>query len=262
MSEPLRDCLDFAIETAYEAGILTLGYFGKPVRPEVKADNSPVTFADRRAEELIRARIEKRYPGHAIVGEEYGVTEAGGESHRWFIDPLDGTAHFVSASPYFSVLMGLEIYGRVELGVAYYPALDELLAAASGEGCWWNGNRAHVSAVSDLGRAQVVYGDDADFQSLGRAEEWGRISRAVKSIRGWGNGYGYLLVATGRADAMFDPNMAPWDCGPFPPIFSEAGGFFGDWQGNPTIYGGEALATSHALLPDILSLVSGQKGGN
>jgi myo-inositol-1(or 4)-monophosphatase len=262
MSESLRQYLDFAVETAYQAGKLTLGYFQTGVRPDVKADDTPVTVADRRAEQLVRGRIEKRFPGHAIVGEEFGVKESGGESHRWFIDPIDGTATFVSGAPYFSVLIGLEIEGRVEVGVAYYPALDQMLAAASGEGCWWNGRRAHVSAVSNMAEAVVAYSDDADFGAHGRAEAWDRISRATKSSRDWGDGYGYLLVATGRAEVNLDPFMDAWDCGPFPPILREAGGFFGDWQGNVTIYGGEAMATTHTLLPELLALIRGPDDGD
>lgn len=257
MSESLRRCLDFATETAYLAGRLTLGYFQTGVRPDLKADDTPVTIADRRAEELVRHRIEKRYPRHAIVGEEYGTKEADGTSHCWFIDPIDGTKSFLRGVPLYAVLIGLEIEGSIEVGVAYFPALDEMIAAASGEGCWWNGRRAHVSDVPALSQALVTFTDVAGFARYGRSEAWERIKQATYYRAGWGDAYGHLLVATGRAELMLDPIMNAWDCAPFPPILREAGGYFGDWQGNPTIYGNEALATTQVLLPEVLKLIRG-----
>ena len=259
MSESLPKYLDFAAETAYLAGRLTLGYFQTGVRPDVKADDTPVTIADRRAEELVRHRIEKRYPRHAIVGEEYGTKEVGGASHRWFVDPIDGTKSFVRGVPLYAVLIGLEIEGSVKVGVAYFPALDEMIAAASGEGCWWNGRRAHVSDVSTLQQALVTFSDVASFARYGRSEAWERIKQTTYYRAGWGDAYGHLLVATGRAELMLDPIMNAWDCAPFPPILREAGGYFGDWQGNPTIHGNEALATTQVLLPEVLKLIRGEK---
>ena len=255
MSEPFRDYLDFAIETAYVAGRLTLGYFQTGVRPDLKADDTPVTIADRQSEELIRRRIEKRYPRHAIVGEEYGVKENEAASHCWYIDPIDGTKSFLCGVPLYAVLIGLEIEGAVDVGVAYFPALDEMLAAASGEGCWWNGRRAYVSDVAALKQAMVTCSDPATFAKYGRSAEWERFKQTAYCCRGWGDAYGYLLVATGRAEVMLDPIMSSWDCGPFPPILQEAGGYFGDWQGNPTIHGDEGMATTQVLLGQVLALI-------
>ena len=157
MPESLRSYLDFAIETAYLAGRLTLGYFQTDIRPDFKADDSPVTIADKRAEELIRARIEKQFPQHAIVGEEFGLKETVGATHRWIIDPIDGTKAFSRGVPLYGVLLGLEIEGKVQVGVAYAPAMNDLVAAATGEGCWWNGRRAHVSNVATLSRATIAH---------------------------------------------------------------------------------------------------------
>ena len=257
MSESLHDYLEFAIETAYLAGKLTLGYFQTGVRPDFKADDTPVTVADRKAEEVVRSRIEERYPRHAIVGEEYGMTEIEGASHRWFVDPIDGTKAFTRGVPLYAVLIGLEIEGTVDVGVAYFPALDEMIAAARDDGCWWNGRRARVSSVPRLARGVVAFSDAASFASYGRSAAWERIKQATYHRAGLGDAYGYLLVATGRAELMLDPIMSVWDCGPFPPILEEAGGYFGDWQGNPTIHGGEAMATTQQLLPEVLSLILG-----
>jgi len=265
-TQNLRKYMEFAAETAYLAGRLTLGYFGTGVRPDFKTDDTPVTVADRLAEQLIRGRIEQAYPHHAIVGEEFGVSEGAGvsaagasvgTSHRWFIDPIDGTKSFMRGVPLYGVLLGLEIDGRVEVGAAYYPGTDELLTAATGEGCWWNGRRARVSPAADLSRAYVSTTDLGGMIAHGRAAEWERIARRAYVRVGWSDAYGYLLVATGRIEIMLDPAMHPWDAGPFPPIFREAGGYYGDWSGNETIYGNEGLATTQALLPEVLALIRG-----
>lgn len=257
MPGALREYLDFAVETAYLAGRLTLGYFQTGIRHDLKADQTPITVADRQSEQLIRRRIERRYPGHAIVGEEYGLKEAEGSHHRWLVDPIDGTKSFVRGVPLYAVLIGLEIEGIVEVGVAYFPALDDMIAAATGEGCWWNGRRAHVSTVSTLERAVVSFTDVATFEEAGRAEAWTRIQRATYYRAGWGDAYGHSLVATGRAELMLDPIMNPWDCAPFPPILAEAGGYFGDWQGKTTIHASEAMSTTQGLLPEVLALIQG-----
>ncbi|MEA3336955.1 MAG: inositol monophosphatase family protein [Chloroflexota bacterium] len=253
----LQSYLDFATETAYLAGKLTLGHFQAGVRPDFKADDSPVTIADREAEALIRSRIEERYPGHAIIGEEFGVKEADGAAFRWFIDPIDGTKSFIRGVPLYAVLIGLEIEATVEVGVAYFPALDDMVYAASGLGCWWNGRRARVSRLDSLDRAFSAFSDVGSFAQYGRQDEWQRLSNTVYVRAGWGDAYGHSLVATGRVELMLDPIMNAWDCGPFPPILREAGGYFGDWQGNETIYADEGLSTTQALLPQVLDLIEG-----
>lgn len=256
MSTSLRNYLDFAIETAFLAGRLTLGYFQTDLRPDYKSDNTPVTLADRQAEELIRARIEKQFPTHAIVGEEFGATNSAHATHRWIIDPIDGTKSFARGVPLYAVLLGLEIEGKVEVGVAYCPAMNDLVAAATGEGCWWNGRRAHVSPVTELKNAYLLHADAGNFDKHQRAGEFARLRAATYARAGGGDAYGYMLVATGRAEVMLDPIMSVWDNGPFPPILREAGGYFGDWQGNATIYGNEALATTQVLLPEVLRVIS------
>ena len=257
MTESLRDYLDFATEVAWQAGQLTLGYFQTGIRPEFKADDSPVTVADQGAERLIRSRLEARFPGHAIIGEEYGAEGAEGKSHRWIIDPIDGTRAFVRGVPMYAVLIGLEIEGECRVGVAHFPALNEMIAGATGEGCWWNNRRARVSQVERLKDGILAHSDAGNFQIYGRAGAWERLKQAAGFRAGWSDAYGYFLVATGRVEAMVDPVMNPWDCAPFIPILQEAGGYCGDWQGNPTIYAGELLGTNQAVLPEVLRLING-----
>ena len=256
MIQTLQTYLDFAIQTAREAGQITLKYYQKGIQPEWKPDASPVTIADKETEQFIRSRIEKRFPGHAILGEEFGESAAQ-DTYRWIIDPIDGTRSFVRGVPLYGVLIGLEIEGRSQVGVAQFPALGETLWAARGSGCWWDGQPARVSQVTRLDRALVTHTDTTVFAQRGKGPAWERLQQAAQYRAGWGDCYGYLLVATGRADVMLDPIMSPWDCGPFPVIFEEAGGYFGDWQGNVTMFAGEALATNQALLPEVLRTLKG-----
>ncbi len=256
MSEHLRPYLDFAIETAWQAGKLTLGYYQQHnLRTEWKADDSPVTIADRLAEELIRDRIGSAFPDHTIVGEEFGSQPPDDASRRWYVDPIDGTRAFVRGVPLYAVLLGLEIDGRCDVGVAYFPALREMLAAATGLGCRWNGRPARVSDAASLDAGIVIHANVAAFRQYGRADAFHRLTHAAGFCAGWADAYAYLLVATGRAEVALDPVMHAWDCAPFPPILREAGGYFGDWSGTETIHGGEALATTQSLLPEVLRLV-------
>jgi len=257
LTNSLQSYLDFITETAFLAGRLTLGYYQSGVHTDFKMDHSPVTIADRQAEELIRKRIETVYPDHAILGEEYGASRTGA-SHVWYIDPIDGTKSFIHGVPLYSVLIGLEIEGEVQVGVAYFPALDEMIWAATGLGCWWNGRRAHVSPVDNLEQAVFTTTSAFGFEKHGYRDVFDRLARRCFFQTGWGDAYGYMLVATGRAEIMMDPIMNVWDCGPFPPIFAEAGGYFGDWQGKPGAHSGQALATTPALLPQALKVIQGE----
>ena len=173
------------------------------------------------------------------------------------MDPIDGTKSFVRGVPLYGVLIGLEIEGVCEVGAAYFPAIDEMVCAATGEGCYRNGRRASVSTTGSLPQGMACHAEAASFEEHGRSEAWQRIRSSAGGTRGWSDAYGHALVATGRVELMLDPIMNPWDCGPFPPILREAGGYFGDWSGNETIYSGEAMSTTRSLLPEVLSLIEG-----
>lgn len=259
MTDSLAEYLDFVAETAYLAGRATLEHFQTEIAIERKADQTPVTVADREAERLIRARIEHAFPEHAIVGEEFGTSGSDDALRRWFIDPIDGTKAFVAGIPSYSVLIGLEIDGRIDVGAAYFPGLDELVVAATGEGCWWNGTPAQVSAKPSLAEGILTFTDVNTFAEFGRANEWKRLTKRAYHRVGWGDAYGHCLVATGRAEVMLDPVMTAWDAGPLPVILREAGGYFGDWQGNETIHADEGLSTTQTLLPEVLSVIRGDE---
>ncbi|MGQ9501996.1 MAG: histidinol-phosphatase [Anaerolineae bacterium] len=251
----LRTLLDFAMDVAWQAGQLTLAYFQTDVDVEWKGDNSPVTVADRGAEKLMRRLIEKRFPSHAIIGEEFG--EATRDSkYRWIIDPIDGTRSFVRGVPLYGVLVGLEIDGDAVLGVVYFPALREMVAAARGEGCRWNGRLVHVSNTVSLDQALLLYTDAFDFVKYGYAQVWERLQTATHTQRSWGDCYGHCLVATGRAEVMLDPVLSVWDAAPLLPILQEAGGTFTDWSGTPTIYGANGMSTNGLVFEPILQILS------
>jgi myo-inositol-1(or 4)-monophosphatase len=248
------DYLDFALDAAWRAGRLALGHYQTGVAVQRKADDTPVTLADRGAEELLRRLIGERFPGHSVVGEEHGVTERDSD-HRWIIDPIDGTQSFIRGVPLWGVLLGLEIAGEMVVGVVNLPALDELIGAALGAGCRWNGRAARASSVGRLGDGLLCY---TDVSSLERHPSgcWPRLRAATKLQRGWSDCYGYVLVATGRAEAMVDAIVSPWDVAPLPPILRECGGRFSDWDGRMVIDGGNAVASNahvHEQLLDVLN---------
>lgn len=255
MEQPaVRDLLEFALEAAHAAGRLTLGYFQAGTVHESKADESPVTIADRSAEQLLRERIAARYPAHTIIGEEYGE-RAGDPQARWILDPIDGTVSFVHGVPIYSVLVGFEWRGDMLIGVIHMPALSETVYAARGTGCHWNGRRARVSQTATMAGAMVLTGGGKYFERNGRDAEFDRLRRAGKQHRSWCDAYGYALVATGRADAIADPAMALWDIAPLVPCIEEAGGRITDWQGRATHLAREAAATNGRLHDELLGLL-------
>ena len=252
----LQPYLEFATSLAYQAGKITLRYFNTGVKTELKENNDPVTIADREAEAFVRTEISRKFPDHAIVGEEYGETERNGNPFRWIIDPIDGTISFIRGVPLYGVLIGLEIEGEVKVGAAYFPPLDEMLCAADSAGCWWNGRRARVSTVSSLADACVV---SSDFQHLSAKmpDVVERFAKEKALMRTWADAYGYLLVATGRAEVALDPRLDVYDCGPYPVIFREAGGFFGSWSGEVGHTHGEGIACNAVIKPKVMELMRG-----
>ena len=252
MSIPdLATLLDVATQVAWAGGRRTLAYFQNDVRTEQKADGSPVTVADREAEQVMRDLIRARFPDHQIVGEEHGVV-GGSAPVRWILDPIDGTRTFVRGVPLYGTLVGVEVEGEPAVGVIYMPALDELVAAARGLGCRWNGRPCRVSDRKDAGSALLVATDlDAVRRRVG-PERAAALADRVDMQRTWGDCYAYLLVATGRADVAMDAVMAIWDCAALMPIIEEAGGRFTAWSGARTIEGGDAIASNGHLHDEVL----------
>ena len=244
-----------AAELARITGTVALRHYRTNLTVETKADGSPVTVADRAAETAARAWVGSRFPQDGILGEELGE-ERPGAPRRWIIDPIDGTKAFVRGTPLWGSLVALCEAERVLAGAAYFPAVDELVAAAPGAGCWWNGSRCRVSSVRSLADATVLTTDERFTENPERAAGFRALARAASVSRTWGDCFGYLLVATGRAEVMCDGTMSVWDAAALQPIIEEAGGVFTDWLGAPTVFGGSAIATNRLLADEVRAMLA------
>lgn len=253
MPRPSLDgLLDFALDAARQAGLLTLRYFRKGVAVERKADSSPLTIADKEAEQLLRRLAAEAWPEFGIIGEEYGKEKAS-SPYTWVFDPIDGTKSFVAGVPLYANLLAVMENDVPVVGVAHFPALDETVWAARGRGCFWNGRPARVSTVSRLEDAVLLTsGLDAFGPKRGA---WNRLVDATYVQRTWGDAYGYALVATGRAEVMVDPVMELWDAAPLQVILEEAGGRLTDWNGVATVHHREAIGTNTALFDSVMATV-------
>ncbi len=256
MNDELEQLCLFAVKLARGAGDITLKYFRKRPETSTKTDGSYVTIADREAEAYLRREIAERFPDDGIVGEEEGESP-GRSGRRWIVDPIDGTFAFVHGVPFYGVLIGLEIDGQAVVGAINIPALDEIVCAAKGSGCFLNGEPARVSNTARLEDALLLSTDfmACERYGFGRAAEL--LQSRAKTSRTWGDCYGYVLVATGRADVMLDPVMNLWDCAALAPIVEEAGGTFTDWRGARRVDGGNSIATNGLLFDEVMSLVAG-----
>jgi histidinol-phosphatase len=252
----MRDLLDFAVEVAWRAGRVTLAHYQTGITAKNKADESPVTVADREAERLARELIETRFPTDGIVGEEFGSVREGAD-RRWILDPIDGTRTYIRGVPLWGVLVAMEQEGQPEIGVMHFPALGETVYAARGLGCWWDGRRALVSDVTSLDDALVLTTDVQSVDMHGMRAGWDRLRSRASVSRTWGDCYGYALVATGRAEAMLDPVLSQWDMAALGPIMDEAGGVFTDAHGESRYPADSALATNTALAREIRELLNG-----
>jgi histidinol-phosphatase len=249
--------LDEAVALLRHAGAVTLRWFRAEEQGlEWKADGTPVTAADKAAERFLREELAVRHPDDGVLGEEEAPT-AGTSGRRWILDPVDGTKAFSRGVPTFSNLLALEDQHGIALGVINLPGLGETVFAGRGLGCWTltaAGERvpARVSARTELaGGVVTTSGYDA-----WTAAALAAVHGSGASLRTWGDGWGYALVATGRVEAMVDPQAAPYDLGPAPVIIGEAGGRFTDLTGVERIDGGHGIATNGVLHEELLALLA------
>jgi len=251
--------MEAAEAVARVAGAVALGYYRAGVRVETKGDGTPVSVADRKAEEAARGWLEARFPGDGILGEELGTTRPAAR-RRWLLDPIDGTRTFVRRVPLWGTLVALAEGEEVLAGAAFFPAVEELLVAGRGAGCFWNGAPAAVSSTARLEEATVLATDERFGGNVEQRTRWSRLADGAALVRTWGDCYGYLLVATGRAEAMVDGLMAPWDAAALQPIIEEAGGVFTDWSGRRSAFGGSTIATNARLDTAVRGLLVGGRG--
>jgi histidinol phosphatase-like enzyme (inositol monophosphatase family) len=250
VSDPdLAELLRIAREASRLAGETIMPLYEAGLTVELKEDRTPVTLADQRAEAVMREFLGKECPGHGILGEEFGVSEGDGH-HRWILDPIDGTKSFIHHVPLFGTLVALERDGQPVVGVIACHAVGETAYAARGLGAFVNTVPARVSAVEELADSTVLLTSFARLATTKR-QAFERLVESAGLLRTWGDCYGYLSVATGRAEAMLDPEMNIWDAAALYPVLTEAGGRMTTWTGEDGV-GDSVVAsngrTHHGLL--------------
>ena len=244
----------FVRELAAESGALIKRYFRSPgLTVDIKDDATPVTDADRGAEELLRKRILARFPDHGIMAEEFG-TERGDAEWVWALDPIDGTKSFVSGVPLFGTLIALLHHGQPVLGAIHQPILDEL-CLGDGTTTTLNDRPVRVRTTTRLQDAVVLASDTTTAARHQSAAGWERLVASARWVRTWGDCYGYLLVAAGRAEVMTDAIVNDWDTAAVQRCIVEAGGIFTDWDGNETAFGGSAIATNAGVAAEARALL-------
>ncbi|HMH51311.1 MAG TPA: inositol monophosphatase family protein [Candidatus Acidoferrum sp.] len=249
----LDRALAAAVDAARAAGKIALGYYHGGFEITIKPDLTPVTQADREAEQAIVGILREAFPDVGVLGEEFGAQ--GPRERRFIIDPIDGTKNFVRRIPIWATLIALEDDGEVVAGVIHNPATGEMYTARRGGGAQLNGVPVHVSDVADLGAAYLIH---AGLDILRRGPNWEGFLRLVDASgrqRGFGDYIGYGFVADGRSEIYAEADLKPWDLAPCKIVVEEAGGRFTDFDGRPTIYTGTALATNGRLHDAALSLL-------
>jgi len=254
--------LHTALGWADEADGLALRAFQSELEVATKDDGSFVTDADRAIESLLRERIGATFPGHGIVGEEFG-TDTSSSSVRWYVDPIDGTHNFMRGIPLFGVLIAAERDGELQLGILSAPALGQRWFARRGGGAWSMGGpagasarRLGVSTVETVDRAQILFRSVTDMRASRVAAGYERLLGMIWRERGFGDFWGYALVADGAAEAMMEQDLGPWDLAAPWVVVEESGGRITDFDGRRSFERGEGLATNghlHEALLDILS---------
>ena len=232
---------------------MALSYFRTGVAVERKPDRSPVTVADREAEQRVIEVLRRSYPEHGILGEEFG--ERGGAGARWIVDPIDGTKSFIRGIPFFATLVALEEEGEVTTAAIFAPALDDLLYAQKGHGAFDRNGPLRVSEVRELAASMLVFGGPGVLRKAGY---WGAYERLIEGSarqRGYGDYFGYTFIARGQAEATIDVDLKPWDLAALKIVIEEAGGRFTDFKGNATIYGGSAIASNGLVHEQVLGIV-------
>jgi myo-inositol-1(or 4)-monophosphatase len=246
---------DFLLELAAASGDFIRPFFASPdLVVETKSDETPVTLADRGAEDLMRKMIRHRFPGHGILGEELGAENTGAE-FVWVLDPIDGTRAFAAATPLFGTLIALLHQGRPVLGAIHQPILHQLVVG-DGTRTTLNGRTVRVRATPALADATLLCSDVLSPAQHQDGEAFAALSRRVKQLRTWGDCFGYLLVATGWADIMCDPVMNPWDIAALIPVIRGAGGVITDWQGRDPVDATSIVAAIPGLHAQVIAALN------
>lgn len=255
MNPEWRSRYEKAMEVAHQAGRFALGHFDCDVAVEWKNDSSPVTLADRGAEEILRKGLLGAFPGDGFLGEESGATP-GSSGYRWIIDPVDGTRSFVRGVPIWATLVGLEYKGELIAGVTYLPAMNQTYRALRGDGAFRDNRSIHVSQIADLKKAHLFYSSISWFVKAGRERQFLKLAAQTECQRGFGDFYGFVLVAQGGGDIMVEHGVHAWDLGALIPIVEEAGGKMTAWDGKVDIERPDVLASNGLLHEAALAIMN------
>lgn len=246
---------EFARHLSLMSGAVIRQYFRTEISVDKKKDLSPVTIADKKAEELMREEIMKNFPEHGIIGEELGIHNKDAE-YKWVLDPIDGTKSFICGTVVFGTLIALMKNERPVLGVFNQPVLNEFLIGDN-ESCSLNGEDVHVKPAGDLSEAVLLTTDHLNVEKYQDIEKFNKLTKSVKLYRNWGDCYGYYLLTTGFADIMIDPVMSIWDLMALVPIVKGAGGVITDYKGNDAVTGSSVIASSSdAIHKAVLKILS------
>ncbi|MGH2808802.1 MAG: inositol monophosphatase family protein [Actinomycetota bacterium] len=253
--------LGFAREVAELGGRIAMSHFGTKPHREQKEDGTWVTEADWAAEAQIRLRIARTWPDHNILGEEEGLTSAGGGeptegAPTWIVDPIDGTHNYMAGIPIWATLVALRIDGANVVGVAHAPALGETYYAAEGAGAFMNGEPIAVDPIDDLSKATVSYGGLDGFVDAGLKDFHDELVTRAWRTRGFGDFWGHMLVARGAAHVMVESELSTWDVAALDPIVTEAGGRLSHIDGSAWNEWGSTLTTNGALHDEVVELLS------
>jgi histidinol-phosphatase len=256
MNPQWRTRYDAAVTAAQKAGQHALRYYDGNVAVEWKLNQSPVTIADREAEQLLRTTLLAAFPEDGFLGEEFGE-QPGTSGFRWIIDPIDGTRSFVRGVPLWATLVGLEYQGEQIAGVVEVPVLGHTYRALRGDGCYRNERRLRVSDVSSLADSVLFYSSPSWFVQVGCERMYLDLAARTQRQRGFGDFYGFVLLAQGSGEIMVDYGVHIWDVAALRPIIEEAGGRFTDWDGTPTVERPDVLATNGRLHDEVLKVLRG-----
>ncbi|NLO23483.1 MAG: histidinol-phosphatase [Fibrobacter sp.] len=234
----IKELLAIAKEAARIAQVEILKHYQSSFTVEWKADQTPVTIADQKAEALIREYLKQQTPLAGFIGEEFGI-ENPEAAYQWIVDPIDGTKSFIHGVPLFGTLIALYKKGVPLVSLISLPALNSVLWASKGAGTYLDGQRVQLSTQHQLQDALVLSGTINTIENLGYGEAFKKIRTQARLYRGWGDCYGYYLAASGRADLMFDPVVSLWDIAPLPLLFQEAGGVFSTLSGEKELFDSE-----------------------
>lgn len=256
MNPDWRSRYEAAVQAAQQAGRLALRYFDADLAVEWKQDQSPVTIADREAEALLRTQLLATFPNDGFLGEESG-DHPGSSGFRWIIDPIDGTRSFVRGVPIWATMVGLEYKGEAIGGVIELPALGLTYRAMRGDGAYRGERRIRVSDVDRLSESHLYYSSISWFVQAGYEKAFLNLAAQTQRQRGFGDFYGFVLVAQGSGELMIEYGVHVWDVAAVKPIIEEAGGRFSDWDGNPDIHRPDVIVSNGRLHDIALRILRG-----